>query len=114
MSLDSAEIAQLHGRLLEMLAETEDAEHKTKSNRETVQLDQQAVGRLSRMDAMQQQAMSNAQQSRRSIVKVRIKNALDRMSDGEFGFCLDCGESIERKRLEFDPTTPLCASCTKG
>ena len=77
-------------------------------------LDQSSVGRLSRMDAIQRQAMAQATQRRRSTRILRIKAALQRIDEGEFGFCQDCGEEILKARLNLDPTTPACLSCAKG
>lgn len=79
-----------------------------------VALDQQAVGRLSRMDALQGQAMAQAQQGRRDIARKRIAAALARVETGDFGYCADCGEEIAPARLELDPAAPLCISCARG
>lgn len=79
-----------------------------------VQLDQQSVGRLSRMDALQNQAMAKAQQVRREIQTTRLKAALARINAGEFGYCDDCGEDIAPKRLELDPSVTRCISCASG
>jgi DnaK suppressor protein len=86
----------------------------THEDREPVELDQSQVGRLSRMDAMQIQEMALEQERRRGIEIQRINAALARITDGEYGFCLKCGESILSKRLEFDPSTPLCVDCASG
>jgi len=80
-------------------------------SRKIVVLDQQSVGRLSRMDALQQQAMANATQARRGQQSKRIDAAFTRMKDGEFGYCTDCGEDIPIKRLELDPTVATCVTC---
>lgn len=80
----------------------------------TVMLDQQSVGRLSRMDALQGQAMAQATQRRRATRRTRIDAALARIDDGEFGYCTDCGEVIASGRLDLDPTVSLCLSCAKG
>ena len=79
-----------------------------------VELDQQSVGRLSRMDALQGQAMARATQERRAILARRIASALQRIDEGEYGYCTDCGEEIPLKRLELDPTAPACVSCASG
>ncbi|MBK5934241.1 TraR/DksA family transcriptional regulator [Rhodovulum imhoffii] len=76
-----------------------------------VTLDQQSVGRLSRMDAMQQQAMAKATQARRKTQVRRIQAALTRLKEEEFGYCSECGEKIALARLEFDPTIPTCIGC---
>jgi len=68
-----------------------------------VELDQTAVGRLSRMDAMQNQAMALETERRRHQEISRIDAALKRMEEGEYGYCLETGEPIPRARLELDP-----------
>ena len=74
-------------------------------------LDQQAVGRLSRMDALQNQQMHLEQERRRLAELDRIEKTLSRIESANYGYCHNCGEAIEKKRLEFDPTTPLCVEC---
>lgn len=83
-------------------------------SRKTVALDQQSVGRLSRMDAMQGQAMALATEERREQARVRVEAALRRIAAGDYGFCLKCEEEIDIRRLELDPSTPFCLSCAKG
>ena len=78
---------------------------------QTVELDQTTVGRVSRMDALQGQAMAKESQQRRTIQLQRIEASLERLEKGTFGLCLRCEEDIHPKRLEFDPTTPLCIDC---
>ena len=86
----------------------------TQEDRKPVELDQSQVGRLSRMDAMQVQEMALEQERRREIEIQRINAALMRISEGEYGFCSKCGGGISPKRLEFDPSTPMCVDCASG
>jgi len=79
--------------------------------RNIVMLDQTSVGRLSRMDAIQQQAMAQATQARRELESRQIMAALKRIEDGEFGYCEDCGEDIPEARLNLSPTASRCVSC---
>lgn len=112
--LKDAEIAAFRTQLLaerEALAAEDVA---SADDRGTVELDQQSVGRLSRMDALQRQAMAQATQRRRAGREARIKAALVRIDEGEFGYCQECGEDIGRKRLELDPTLATCVSCAAG
>lgn len=76
-----------------------------------VKLDQASVGRLSRMDAMQAQAMSLDTQRRREGTLKAIERALAQIADEEFGLCVDCDEPIAIARLRFDPTATLCIAC---
>ena len=80
-------------------------------SRETVELQQDSVGRLSRMDAMQQQAMAKATARRRVAERARIAAAIERMDEGEWGWCTACGNEIAEKRLAHDPSVALCLAC---
>ena len=80
-------------------------------DRKPVELDQQSVGRLSRMDALQIQAMAQAQEARRQGRLVAIKAAFKRIEDGEYGYCAECGDDIPAKRLALDPVAARCVDC---
>jgi DnaK suppressor protein len=97
--------------LLTLRAEIHQSEHSGKEAAQPVELDQTTVGRVSRMDALKGQAMAKASQQRRQIYLQRIEATLQRMQTGTFGWCLRCGEAIATKRLDFDPTAPLCIDC---
>ena len=93
---------------LRALSETVDEASKP------VELDQTRVGRLSRMDALQGQAMSLESRRRREQELVRIAKALKRIELGEYGECLNCGEDIAIGRLEVDPAATLCIACAES
>ncbi|MEP3436861.1 MAG: TraR/DksA C4-type zinc finger protein [Hoeflea sp.] len=101
-------------RLTEKKADLESMSALSQQARAPVTLDQQSVGRLSRMDAMQQQAMAEAQERARKRDLVRIEMAERRLSDGDYGWCVDCGEVIADKRLEIDPMAEKCVRCASG
>lgn len=77
----------------------------------TVILDQSSVGRLSRMDALQQQAMAAGWKETLLREKRRLEAARVRLGEGAFGVCCRCGEPIPRERLEADLGAPFCADC---
>ncbi|NOZ65533.1 MAG: TraR/DksA family transcriptional regulator [Alphaproteobacteria bacterium] len=79
-----------------------------------VELDQSKLGRLSRMDALQKQAMSQEVNRRRQIELTRINAALLRIEEDEFGYCITCGEEIELQRLALNPSLPQCGKCAAG
>ena len=83
-------------------------------SRDTVELQQDSVGRLSRMDAMQQQAMAQAAERRRAAESARVGAALKRLDEGEWGYCLSCGDEIAEKRLAHDPSVSSCIKCASG
>jgi len=112
--IKSAVISAFNDELLKELSELDEADKAGAEDRGTVELDQQSVGRLSRMDALQRQAMAEAQNRRRAARRQRIIAALKRIEEDEFGYCQDCGEEIPEGRLKLDPTTLNCVSCASG
>jgi len=98
-------------RLLTLREELESVSATGDESAAIVELDQSKVGRLSRMDAMQAQAMAKASSNRRQAMLLKISAALKRIDDDDFGFCRDCEEPINPKRLEFDPTAVYCIDC---
>ena len=105
---NTAEILQRLLDKLDLLAQS-DAESK-----QAVTLDQSSVGRLSRMDAMQQKEMDREAARRRAIQRQQIKGALKRLEEGDYGTCVQCDEEISAKRLAADPATPFCVRCANG
>ena len=79
-----------------------------------VQLDQTKVGRLSRMDALQAQAMAQASGERRAAQLREIDAALRRIDDGSYGDCERCETPINPRRLDADPTARLCIDCASS
>ncbi|MEG3637785.1 TraR/DksA family transcriptional regulator [Magnetococcus sp. PR-3] len=99
--------ARLLARRAELVADDESASESQKA----VELDQTRVGRLSRMDAIQMQAVAKESGIRRHLEVGRIDAALRRIDEDEFGDCVRCGEEIALKRLELDPSLPNCIQC---
>lgn len=85
----------------------------TAGDRAPVVLDQTSVGRLSRMDALQQQAMAAAQERRRAARLQAIAAAVRRMDADEYGWCEGCGDAIPMGRLELDPCATRCVGCAR-
>ncbi len=98
-------------RLAIKRSELEEASGIAAQSRDPVTLDQQSVGRLSRMDAMQQQAMNRATEEKRRHDLVRVEAAERRLRDGDYGYCDDCGEEIPDGRLAIDPMAERCVNC---
>lgn len=112
--MDAEKQKVFQARLEEIALRIRDAEFQTSDDRRPIELDQQTVGRLSRMDALQVQAMAMETSRRRANELRRINAALARIDEGEFGYCLECGEEIAERRLELDPAAPLCITCASG
>lgn len=97
----------LVARQQELLADKKSAEESTRP----VALDQSTIGRVSRSDALQGQAMAIESQRRRDLELRRIQIALARIDSDDFGLCVECDEEIAIGRLEIDPATTRCIDC---
>lgn len=112
--MDAERLGEFRKALRSLERQIRAQERQTADQRAPVELDQQSVGRLSRMDALQVQAMAQETSRRRASELRRIAAALSRIDEGEFGYCINCGDEIARRRLELDPAAPLCVDCASG
>jgi DnaK suppressor protein len=103
--------SEMRERLIALRKELESLADTSEQSARVVELDQSRVGRLSRMDAMQAQAMAQASVRRRETMLRNIAAALRRIDAGEYGLCRSCEEAIARKRLALDPAASLCIRC---
>lgn len=113
MNHPELDMAMIQRKLLALREELQADSASSESSRDTVVLDQTSVGRLSRMDAMQGQAMAKAEEERRQRRLKLIGGALVRIDNEEFGECIECGEWIGAKRLEWDPLVLKCINCAE-
>lgn len=109
--IENSEIEFFRNRLLEDRKLLMTAIKGETESSKTVELDQSTMGRLSRMDALQGQAMNQETKLRHEEGVRRITAALSRMESGDFGYCLKCDELISVARLQVDPAAPLCINC---
>lgn len=112
--MDESELERFRALIRNRLAELAEEDALGREGQSTVELDQQAVGRLSRQDALLNQSMAKATQARRDGQRRALQAALQRMDGGDYGYCEDCGDLIPVRRLELDPTAMRCVSCASG
>lgn len=108
------DIPALKARLEEMKLELKTLVSAHEHDSDVVELDQTTQGRLSRIDALQGQAMAQEVARRRDAEVRRIDAALKRIEEGGYGMCVSCDEMIQPKRLDFDPSVPNCIKCARG
>ena len=108
------QLTVIRDRLNALLAQLTEIESQGADSRSTVTLDQARVGRLSRMDALQGQAMSQETQRRRQLQVRDVRRALKRLDTDCYGECTECGEEIAAARLDASPEVPLCISCASA
>lgn len=95
------------------IRQLEDQDASARQSAGTVELDQSRVGRLSRMDALQTQAMQKETLRRNSRQLLELRSAEKRLDADSFGDCDECGEQIARGRLEHNPAATLCIACAE-
>ena len=107
------DIKPLRQSILNEIADLDRLREQASDSCAPVTLDQQSVGRLSRMDAMQQQAMHIANDARRQQRHTALLAALKLMDAGDYGYCQQCDEMIGEGRLAIDPAVTLCVNCAQ-
>ena len=108
--LTAAQIQELGEDLQSLRVALRDQLQTTADGAKPVDLDE-PIGRLSRVDAMQQQSMTRANREAARARVQRVEAALRRVDTGEYGECLACEEPIGFGRLKAQPETPLCIGC---
>ena len=109
--MNSSDIQLFKIKLQQSQTELRGLEQSLKQSAATVVLDQNSVGRLSRMDALQAQQMALEAERRRKISLLQIKAALFRIENDDYGYCEVCDEEIILGRLSIDPTAIRCVGC---
>ena len=104
---DVIDIDALRQSIMDEIAELDRLLGLARDNRVPVELDEQSIGRLSRMNAMQQQAMNFANDARRLHRQVELLAALKGIDDGDYGYCHQCGDLIGAGRLAIDSAAML-------
>ena len=110
LKMDFERLDFFRKRLESLKIEIEKNMSANKSDSGVVKLDS-SIGRLSRMDALQNQQIALELKRRQENQLLRIKNAIKRMDKGQYGLCGRCKKPIEEDRLEVFPDTFTCINC---
>lgn len=110
--LTAAERHELHAQLLELKSELKNLLIDSSASSKAVDLDQ-PIGRLSRMDALQQQAMAKANRAGHQRRLILVDAALIAIKTERYGECRRCEEPIGFSRLQVRPESPFCLDCQK-
>jgi RNA polymerase-binding transcription factor len=113
-TLKAAQLAELKIQLKESEQQLESFLNLDVAAAETVELDQSKVGRLSRIDALQQQAMAQASSGAHSRQLMRVHQALLKIEQGDYGYCEECGKDIPFARLQVQPESDFCVTCLQA
>jgi DnaK suppressor protein len=101
-------------RLIEAKAAAESLLEQTTEDARPVEVSGSTIGRLTRMDAMQMQAMAQMNQRQLGIRLQQISVALAAIEQGTYGICRHCKEPISIARLTALPEAPFCMDCQEG
>ena len=108
--LSPEQVEQARQRLESLREELEQLLDLSESGSKPVSLEE-PIGRLSRMDAMQQQELTKANRRQHEVRLQQVRAALLRIEQGSFGECRRCEEPIASSRLEARPEAPFCLDC---
>lgn len=111
--MTDSEREEMRSLIAARLAEAETAAAANRDATDTVALDQQSVGRLARMDAIERQQIARATAARRQAEVTRLRAAQARVDTEMFGYCAGCGDEIAIERLRIEPTLLRCADCMR-
>ena len=111
MSKQGFDLSKFASRLNALKREVENTADLARDAARTVELDQNRVGRLSRIDAMQGQAMAQANAQRHSLLLIEIDRAIEEIASGDYGRCIECDYVIAEARLMVDPVVQTCIVC---
>ena len=109
--LSEAQVAELRGILDRQFERLQRSMKASQEAARPVELDQTAVGRLSRMDSLQSQSMAQNLAAREQVQYGLIVEARRRMDEGRYGSCSECAGAVPFERLLIFPETPTCQAC---
>lgn len=108
--LDAAQVEELREDLLALREQLEKLLQSTEASSRPVDLNE-PIGRVTRIDAIQQQSMAQAGRRAQELQLSRVKAALAAMENGDYGLCRRCEEPIAFSRLKARPESPFCVDC---
>ncbi|MCG8669467.1 MAG: TraR/DksA family transcriptional regulator [Pseudomonadales bacterium] len=109
--LTDKQLKVLSNKLDEMEAQLRAALDNNENSSNPVKLDQQLMGRVSRIDAIQQQEMASANRANQTLLLRKVLIAKKLIADGDYGYCRQCDELIGYQRLAIKPEATLCIKC---
>ncbi|HYJ81200.1 MAG TPA: TraR/DksA C4-type zinc finger protein [Longimicrobiaceae bacterium] len=111
--LPADRLEQIRAELLRTLGKLERSLKISGENGRARDLEQDTVGRLSRIDAIQNQGFMQNLEERERVQLRQVVDALRRMEEGSYGACTACGGAIPYERLIIFPETLACTACTR-
>ena len=114
VTLSPDQVGEIRDELLRALTRLERSMKISGETARPLELEQDTVGRLSRIDAIQNQGLNQSLQAREKTQLACLLDALRRIEDGSYGACVACGGAIPFERLVVFPETKNCTTCARG
>jgi DnaK suppressor protein len=111
MALSTEEKSAIKRQIEDEIEKLESQLCLNRDSAKTVELDQSLAGRVSRIDAIQQQKMAQAAEQRNRLRLLSLKAVLNKIDTEDFGLCEECAEPISIERLKIKPESLYCLSC---
>ena len=108
--MNKEERSELKEIIFKRISETEDEVEHLKELTKPVAPDN-AIGRLSRMDAINNKSINDASLRENRSKLQKLERAMSNIEEENFGNCAKCGEEIAFGRLKFMPWTTKCVNC---
>lgn len=112
--LTSEQLDDFRQRLLTARDQAKALLHQTAADQKPIEGVGQTIGRLSRMDAIQVQAMAQMSRGQLDIRLKQIEASLKQWDAGNYGVCRSCKGPISIARLDVLPEAPFCMACQEG
>ena len=108
--MKAEEKESIRNNILERIDETKQEIEELKELTKPISPDN-AIGRVSRMDAINNKTINDAALRERKSKLQKLERALEKSQTEKFGICVKCGDEIPLGRLEFMPWTTKCVKC---
>ena len=112
--MDLNDKEKLRRLIINQLSDLEKQINLSEESSQTVELDQTLTGRVSRIDAIQQQKMAKSSNLRDKQLVIDLKMALEKLPNDDYGICQECDELISIARLQIKPESTYCIGCQQS
>jgi len=108
--MDPSDKKEMKQIILEKIEETKEEIDQLKELTKPVRPDN-AYGRLSRMDAINNKTINDAALREQKTRLQKLERAMEKLEEDNYGTCIKCGDPIPPGRLKFMPWTTRCVNC---
>ena len=108
--MNAEEKLKLKEKIIELIDKYEDDIKETESMTQPIS-PENSIGRVSRMDAINNKSVMEASLRNKISKRNKLKLALTKIDDDNFGICVNCKNPINPARLMYMPESTKCIRC---